>query len=108
VLSAQRDGADIAVAALPGEVVAAVAARMAEADPQAEVQLALTCPVCAYRWQATFDILSFFWQEINDWAQRILREVHTLATAYGWREADILALSPRRRQFYLEMVGGSI
>jgi hypothetical protein len=105
VLSAQRDGADISAAELPGDLVAAVIARMAEADPQAEVQIALTCPVCMYQWQATFDILSYFWQEIGDWAQRILREVHTLASAYGWREADILALSPRRRQFYLEIVG---
>jgi hypothetical protein len=104
VLSAQRGGADVSVAELPSDVVAAIVARMAEADPQADVQIALTCPACAHQWQATFDILSFFWQEITDWAQRILREVHTLASAYGWREADILALSPRRRQFYLEMV----
>jgi hypothetical protein len=34
-----------------------------------------------------------------------LREVHTLAWAYGWREADILAMSPARRQFYIELVG---
>jgi hypothetical protein len=105
VLSAQRDGADVAVAELPGDVIAAVIVRMEEADPQADVRIPLTCPVCAHCWQATFDILSFFWQEIDGWARRILRDVHTLASAYGWREADILALSPHRRQLYLEMVG---
>ncbi len=105
VLSAQRDGTDVSVTELPGDVTAALVARMAETDPQAEVQLTLTCPACGHYWQATFDIVSFFWQEIHDWAQRILREVHVLASAYGWREADILALSPRRRQFYLELVG---
>jgi len=26
-----------------------------------------------------------------------------LAAAYGWREADILALTPQRRKFYLDM-----
>jgi hypothetical protein len=105
VLGAQHDDADVPAADLPGDVVAAVIAHMAEADPQAEVQIALICPACTQRWLAIFDILSFFWHEIDDWAQRILRDVHTLASAYGWREADILALSPRRRQFYLEMVG---
>jgi len=105
LLSAQRDGAEVSAADLPDDVVAATAARMAEADPQAEVRIAMTCPACIQQWQATFDIISYFWQEIDDWAKRILREVHTLASAYGWREADILALSPRRRQFYLEMVG---
>jgi hypothetical protein len=105
ILGAQRGGADIAAADLPDDLVTATITSMAEADPQANVQLALTCPACRQPWQATFDILAFFWQEMNDWAQRILREVHTLASAYGWREADILALSPRRRQLYLDLVG---
>jgi predicted RNA-binding Zn-ribbon protein involved in translation (DUF1610 family) len=90
---------------LPGAIADAVAAKMAEADPQANVQLAFECPNCGHHRQATFDIVSFFWAEIDAWAQRILREVHTLASAYGWREADILALSPRRRQIYLDLIG---
>jgi len=53
----------------------------------------------------TFDILTYLWSEIEDWAQRLLLEVHTLALAYGWSERDILAMSPRRRRLYLEMVG---
>jgi hypothetical protein len=78
---------------------------MGEADPQAEVQLALACPACRHQWQVSFDIVSYFWSEINARSQRLLWEVHALASAYGWREADILAISPQRRQFYLEMVG---
>jgi hypothetical protein len=91
---------------LPAEVIDSVVEEMARADPQADVQLALSCPQCGHGWRAAFDILSFFWSELNVWATRILREVHTLASAYGWREADILAMSPWRRQMYLEMVGG--
>jgi hypothetical protein len=97
---------EIAVSALPAEVVEAVARRMAEADPQSEVQLELTCPACGKRWPALFDIGSFFWSEINAWAQRLLTEVHALARAYGWREAEIINLSPWRRQFYLNLVSG--
>jgi hypothetical protein len=91
---------------LPAEVIESVVEQMARADPQADVQLALSCPQCDHRWRAAFDILSFFWSELNVWATRILREVHTLASAYGWSEADILAMSPWRRQMYLEMVSG--
>jgi hypothetical protein len=90
---------------LPANVVEAVVDRMAQADPQANVQLDLSCPSCDQRWQAAFDIARFFWNEVDAWAQRVLREVHVLASTYGWREADILALSPWRRQFYLEMIG---
>jgi hypothetical protein len=91
---------------LPQEVIESLVERMAEADPQADVQLALSCPPCGHGWRAAFDILSFFWSEINVWASRILREVHALASAYGWREADILMMTPWRRQMYLEMISG--
>ncbi len=78
---------------------------MNRADPQADVQLNLSCPSCNHNWQMVFDIVSFFWSEIHTWAQQMLREVHILASAYGWYEADILVMSPSRRQFYLQMVG---
>jgi uncharacterized protein (UPF0212 family) len=106
VLAANQGGEQRPVDDLPAEVVAAIVERMEQADPQANVQLALSCPTCGHGWQAIFDIAPFFWSEIEAWAYRILREVHTLASAYGWREADILAMSPWRRQVYLSMVGG--
>lgn len=90
---------------LPSNLVQAITDEMASADPQANVQLALSCPYCEHAWSATFDIAGFFWTEIDAWARRVLREVHTLASAYGWRQAEILALSPQRRQMYLEMIG---
>jgi hypothetical protein len=86
---------------LPDRVVSAISSQMAMADPQAEIELALTCPA---QWQTLFDIVTFFWQEIDAWAIRTLHEVHLLASVYGWREADILALSPWRRQFYLDRI----
>jgi hypothetical protein len=107
LLSALENGEARAADELPEALVAAMTAQMAEADPQADVQIELTCPACAQRWQAAFDPLAFLWAEIQAWAQRSLREVHLLASAYGWREADILALSPRRREAYLQLVMGS-
>ncbi|OQA44848.1 MAG: hypothetical protein BWY52_01495 [Chloroflexi bacterium ADurb.Bin325] len=87
-------------------IAAAVDAALAEMDPQAEVELNLACPACDQQWQALFDIVAFFWDELTAWAHRMLRQVHVLASAYGWREAEILALPAWRRQYYLEMVGG--
>ena len=81
-----------------------IAARMEQADPQANIQLSLQCPACRQESQVTFDIVTYFWNEINAWAHGVLRDVHILATAYGWRESDILSLSPWRRQLYLEMI----
>jgi hypothetical protein len=106
VLMASREAEAVPVRELPARVVDAIAVRMAQADPQADVRLALDCPCCRHQWDAIFDIGSFLWAELDALATRLLREVHELASAYGWREADILAMSAARRQSYLGMVGG--
>lgn len=89
---------------LPGDIINALSARMAELDPQGDVELALTCPHCRRVWNSPLDVVSFLWSEIEAWAGRLLHEVHTLASAYGWREGDILAMSAWRRQAYLERI----
>jgi hypothetical protein len=104
IQAATFDGKPINVSDLPADLLAVVAARMEEADPQANVQLNLTCVRCGKQWQAVFDIESFLWAELTRWAERLLLDVHQLAGAYGWREADILAMSPHRRRFYLDLL----
>jgi hypothetical protein len=42
--------------------------------------------------------------ELNAAATRLLHDVHTLASAYGWSEGDILAMSEARRARYVAMV----
>lgn len=101
----RSDGEVVDAAALPEQIVKTVIEQMAQADPQAEVQIALACPACSHSWSMVFDILSYVWSEIDDWAQRLLMEVHALASAYGWSERDIISMSARRRRLYLEMVG---
>jgi hypothetical protein len=93
-----------AVDPLPEPVVAAVEDAMLAADPQAEVLVAVTCEACGQLWRATLDIAAFLWTLVDAHARRCAAEVHTLALAYGWREADILAMSPWRRGLYLQMV----
>jgi hypothetical protein len=83
----------------------ALAAALADADPQADVQLALDCPSCERRWSAPFDVATHLLAELDAWAQRMLWEVHVLASGYGWCELDTLRLSPTRRRFYLEALG---
>jgi len=78
--------------------------RMAMLDPQADVQIDADCPACAHRWREPFDIVTFLWTELSVLARHLLADVHELASAYGWSERDILALSPARRNAYLEML----
>jgi len=104
ILAVQRNGESRELDDVPANVIDATLQRMSQLDPLGDLQLAFNCPLCGYEWQAAFDIAAFLWTEINAWAHRTLREVDELARAYGWREADILAMSPLRRQVYLEMI----
>lgn len=103
VTDARWQGKSVSAEELPEDVVQKVEEQIAVIDPQSDMRLNFTCPECHQRWKEAFDIVSFFWAEIDAWVRRILREIDILARAYGWRESDILALSPVRRQIYLAM-----
>lgn len=97
------EGNPVAPQALSPDTIPEICAKMADADPQAVVDLSFTCPACGHAFAAAFDIASFLMAELHAWAQRMIADIGTLARAYGWREADVLALSPTRRQLYLEL-----
>ena len=78
--------------------------RMAAADPLAEIVLAFPCPVCSNTCNEVLDLPSFLWTEMEAEVRRLFFEIHTLASAYGWTEGEILKLSDARRRLYLEMV----
>jgi hypothetical protein len=104
ILRAMQGGVEVAVETIPEIMIAALAAQMDRSDPLAALDIGLDCSICGSHVQVLFDIVAFFWTEITAHAKRLLLDVHTLARAYGWREADILSMSFARRQYYLEMV----
>jgi len=104
IVEAKKDMEDCAPDDVPDEILNELDKRMAEVDPQAEIDMLLICPKCAHHWSMRFDILSYLWIEIDSWARHVLQEVITLASAFAWSESDILAMSPRRRQLYLQMI----
>jgi hypothetical protein len=104
VLEVTRSGATVATQDLPESVISGISAYLVESDPQAEFLIDLDCPACGSQWQLILDIASYLWTELDVLAKRLLKEVAMLARAYGWREADILAMSAVRRGQYLEMI----
>lgn len=103
LVSAVRDGAEVPAGSLPEAVQRRLAVAAQEADPGADVTLNVNCPECSAATRAELDIASYLWTELDAWARDTLLDVHLLATAYGWSEPEILALSPLRRRYYLEL-----
>ncbi len=103
VLQATRNGRAVPADALPPDMRQRVAEAAAKADPCADIRLNVGCPDCGHQATADLDIASYLWTELDAWARDTLLDVHLLATAYGWSEPEILALSPQRRRYYLEL-----
>lgn len=104
VREARRGGEPVPVGSLPDALIEQLSEDLTLFDPHLETRLNMDCPACRKNWSAHFDIVSFLWAEIKAHAKRLCGEVHTIAAVYGWREMDILALSPARREFYLDML----
>jgi len=93
---------------IPALLQGPVAEAMAEIDPQAELNIQMTCPNCGAGFTSLFDTAAYLGQEIEDRADAIFREVHALALYYHWSESDILDMSYRRRQRYLQLLDESL
>jgi hypothetical protein len=85
------------------ELEAAIATALAEAEPALDLELDVSCPACGESWATTIDVPAYLWGEVVASAQRVADDVAGLATAYGWREPDVLALTPWRRRLYLDL-----
>ncbi|MGZ5441101.1 MAG: hypothetical protein ACXW5U_05050 [Thermoanaerobaculia bacterium] len=88
------------------ELASVVAEAMAAADPDGGRGVDVLCPECGAAWNAAFDPAAFVWSELEAAVVRAFREVHLLASAYGWSEDAVLAMTPQRRRMYLAMVSG--
>jgi len=98
------DGGDDAGQTWSEEELEEAGEKMAAADPLAEIVLNFQCPVCEAACHESLDLPTFLWAELEALARRLVMDVHALASAYGWSEREILALSDTRRRLYLEMV----
>lgn len=88
----------------PDDLLPAISARLEKLDPQAEIKLELTCPACRKRFDERIDPGGYLFQELAARQRVKYQEVHQLAIAYHWSEADILRMGPRKRQLYLELL----
>ena len=86
---------------LPEPAWEAIARFQHEWDPAAEMLFQLRCPACQNSWESSLDPGAYLWLELAGQARILQTQVHTLASAYGWGESEILALSAKRRAAYV-------
>jgi|SRR5579859_2278980 len=86
------------------ELLALASGLLEELDPGAEIVLRGKCPACGRKVKVLLDPGGYLWEELEQWRQRFELEIHVLASAYHWSEADIVALDSARRARYIDLV----
>jgi hypothetical protein len=102
-LAAYHDTRPVDAGELPESIQRRLAETAERADPSGDITLQVACPGCGAETPLQLDIAGYLWAELDFWARDLLFDVHVLAGAYGWTELDVLALSPLRRSYYLEL-----
>jgi hypothetical protein len=92
---------------IPAWAAPALAGKMAELDPQAEILLDLVCPACSETFRTPFDIADYFHRELCGRERDLYCDIHHLASRYHWSENEILRLSRRKRMLYLDLLSGA-
>lgn len=77
---------------------------MAELDPQADLNLQLTCPECGQEFPARLDAGTFLVRELTGHDDWLHREVHLLALCYQWSRSAILAMPRMDRQRHVQLL----
>lgn len=101
VHAARLLAARVAGEAAAGLPAAALGEALEALDPAADVWIATECHECGAGQSVAFDPVPFVARELHQLAQGVLRDVVDIARAFHWSERDILALSDRRRAFYV-------
>jgi hypothetical protein len=92
----------------PAWLVDELSNRMEALDPQAELTINAQCPICDHPFSLLFDTAAYFSRELARREERFYREVHTLAFHYHWSEEEIMRLTLRERNRYIELINETV
>ncbi len=77
---------------------------IAALDPLVAFSVTCHCPACGARNEIDVDLETLALARLAIRQRVLLREVHCIASRYGWTESEVLAVSPARRARYLELI----
>ncbi|MFB6608725.1 hypothetical protein ACFCVO_00250 [Agromyces sp. NPDC056379] len=81
-----------------------LATAWADGDPAAAITVDFRCVRCAAVITTAVDPVEFVARGLDGLVHRLIAEVHTLGSAYGWTEDEILNLPEARRRRYVQLV----
>ncbi|WP_166359382.1 hypothetical protein [Pseudomonas akapageensis] len=93
---------------LAGEVQLQDEARLSDsiaaADPLTAFAVSCQCPACGAPNEVPIDLDAAALARLRARQRGLLREIHALASHYGWTESQVLTIPPARRAHYLALI----
>jgi hypothetical protein len=83
---------------------AGVSSALAAADPLVDFTVSCRCPVCDAPNEVAVDLERLALSRLGSRQQAVLKDIHRLASHYGWTESEVMALPPGRRARYLAFI----
>lgn len=77
---------------------------LSDLDPLVAFTVSCACPVCRTTNEVRVDLEDIVLARLRRKQRVLLQEIHRLASHYGWTEAEVLAIPPHRRAYYLAMI----
>lgn len=90
--------------AITAEDEAALTAALAAADPLIDFTVSGQCSACGALNEVPVDLEALALARLAARQRTLLRDVHRLATHYGWTESVVFALPAQRRAQYLALI----
>lgn len=88
----------------PDDALPVLSAAMERFDPLTAFRVSTECPHCGEDVTILVDLEAEALRRLAAHRRALLLEIHALATQYGWSESAILAVPPRRRARYLQLI----
>jgi hypothetical protein len=89
---------------VPQDWLAPIEAALEAADPLTTLEIETACPECGAALSIPLDLEAGFLALLAAELPRLIDDIHALATAYHWSEAEIIAIPPARRRQYLARI----
>lgn len=87
-----------------GEWIEEVDRGMKAMDPLVHFSLTTTCPACGNNSTTAIDLEGLLLARLHRIQRHLFHTIHRLAGFYHWSEPQIMALSTRRRAYYLSLI----
>jgi hypothetical protein len=72
--------------------------------PVLDLDIGTACPECGARQSVHFDVQFYLLRAIAQERPLIAREIHRIASAYGWSLQEILGLRRSERRQFVELI----